>query len=75
MDLLKVLAEMHQERDRLKTIIARLENLTGQAAKSRGRRVRKGMDAAARQTASLRMKEYWAGRKRQQSGETGTASE
>ncbi len=75
MDLFKVLAEMHEERKRLKTIIASLEAMPGQAAKSRGRRVRKGMDSAARKAASLRMKRYWAARKKQESTGTETPGE
>ena len=67
MDLIKVLAEMHAERDRLKAIIASLETMQGAAAKSRGRGVRKGMDGAARRAASLRMKRYWAARKKKES--------
>ncbi len=63
MDLLKVLAEMHVERKRLKTLIAKLETMQGETARPRGRRVPKGMDAAARKAASLRMKKYWAARK------------
>jgi hypothetical protein len=70
MDLLKILAEMHEERKKLKTIIASLEAMQGQAANARGRRVRKGMDSAARKAASQRMKSYWAARKQQESAET-----
>jgi len=65
MDLLKVLGEMKEEQKRLETIIASLEAMQFRAANSRGLRVRKGMDAAARREASQRMKSYWAARKNQ----------
>jgi hypothetical protein len=70
MDLLKILGEMHEELERLNTIIASLEAMETQAAKSRGKRVTKGMDPAARKAASERMKSYWAARKQQESAET-----
>jgi hypothetical protein len=75
MDLHKVLAEMHAERERLKTVIARLEEISGQGADSRGRRVRKGMGGAARKAASLRMKAYWEKRKQAESAAAQTAVE
>ena len=67
MDLLKILAEMHEERKRLKTIIASLVAMQGTAAKSRVRRAQKGMNAEARKAASERMRNYWAARKQQES--------
>ena len=73
MDLLKVLGELHEERKRLETIIASLEAMQGQAAKSRGWRVTKGMAPAARKAASQRMKRYWAAKKKQGPEESGPA--
>jgi len=67
MDLLKILAQMHAERKRLKTLIGRLEALQGPSAKARDRRVRKGMSPAARKAAAQRMKDYWAARKQRES--------
>jgi hypothetical protein len=67
MDLLKILAEMHQERKRLKTIIASLVAMQSTEAKSRGPRVRKGMNAEARKAAAARMRNYWAARKQRES--------
>lgn len=70
MDLNKVLAELHAERDRLKAIIARLERMSGEGANSRGPKARrvppKGMSAAARRAASERMKAYWENRRRKE---------
>jgi hypothetical protein len=43
MDLKKVLAEMHEERKRLKAMIASLEAMQGTGAKPRGRRERNGI--------------------------------
>ena len=69
-----MLGEMHQERKRLETIIASLEASEVQAAKSRGRRVRKGMASAARKAASQRMKRYWAARKKQETEQSGPST-
>jgi hypothetical protein len=67
MELLKILAEMHEERKRLKTIIAGLVAMQGTPAKSRVRRVPKGMAAEARKAASQRMRKYWEARKQRES--------
>jgi hypothetical protein len=75
MDLEKVLAELHKERERLKTVIARLEEMSGQGSNSRGRRVQKGMQGAARKAASLRMKAYWEKRKQKEQAGAGPADE
>lgn len=64
MDLVKTLAELYAERERVAKIIAALEELhnlpPGRPPKKRGR---KSMDAAGRQAVSQRMKQYWAARK------------
>lgn len=74
MDLNKVLAELHAERDRLKAMIARVERMSGEGTNSRGPRARrvapKGMSASSRRAASERMKAYWENRKRKEAEAT-----
>lgn len=71
MDLIKIIGELQDEREKLTQIILSLEQLNkssvkfgGQAEPRRGRRF---MDSAARSDVSDRMKKYWAARR----GETG----
>jgi hypothetical protein len=67
MDLVKIIGELRDEREKLNQIIQSLEHLnkssvkfTGQTESRRGRRF---MDADARMDVSKRMKKYWAARR------------
>ncbi|MCC7499533.1 MAG: hypothetical protein IT160_18275 [Bryobacterales bacterium] len=62
MDLLRAIKELEQERQRLDTAIARLEEMLretkpSQPAKRRGR---KRMSSVERRVVAQRMREYWA---------------
>jgi len=71
MDLLKIIKDLHDERDRIDRVIASLDALSdpsgappaGAAPKRRGR---KHMGEAEREQVATRMKEYWR-KKRDQS--------
>ncbi len=66
MDLQKILSELYAERQRVGKIIKTLEELHSQpAGRTLKKRGRKGMDHAARQAVSQRMKSYWASRRGQ----------
>jgi len=68
MDLTRILAHLYTERDRVRRVIAVLEQFqqerttTVSAQRTRGR---KSMDAEERKVVAERMKTYWA-KKRQQ---------
>jgi len=69
LDLIRIIYDLRQERDKLEAIIASLEQLQGpglpvtqhQAA----RRGRRSMDAAGRLEVSRRMKQYWENRRKE----------
>lgn len=68
MDLLKIIQDLRQERDKLDTIIVSLEQLQGAAPRvssAPGRRGRRSMDAAGRLEVSRRMKKYWDNRRKE----------
>jgi hypothetical protein len=82
MDITKMLAELHEERDHVDQAILVLSRLATGATKRRGRPPkwlasaeprRRGrrpgtkLSAAARKAHSERMKKYWAARRRQKS--------
>jgi hypothetical protein len=72
MDLLKIIQELRQERDKINTIIASLEQLARhtpvqEPTPPASRRGRRSMDAAGREEVSLRMKKYWEKRKKGES--------
>ena len=74
MDLLKILGELHAERQRIEKIIETLELVGSPKMETKPKkRGRKYMDAAARKAVSLRMKRYWAARRGEVSEESGTA--
>ena len=68
MDLIKIIQELRQERDKVETIISSLEQLQGRAfvakASTISRRGRRSMDAAGRMEVSRRMKSYWENRRK-----------
>jgi hypothetical protein len=64
MDFWKALRELHQERQRLNTLIANLDALNrGSKPGKSARRGRKSMPPEERQIVSERMRAYWARRK------------
>jgi hypothetical protein len=65
MDLYRIINELLEERDRVNRIIESLEGMNDDAAivKAPRKRGRKRMDASARKSVSLRMKQYWAKRR------------
>jgi hypothetical protein len=69
MDLLKIIQDLRQEREKLDTIILSLEQLQGNAparvAIAPSRRGLRSMDAAGRLEVSRRMKKYWDNRRKQ----------
>jgi len=69
MDLLKIIQDLRQEREKLDTIILSLEQLQGnspaRAPSAASRRGRRSMDAAGRLEVSRRMKKYWDNRRKQ----------
>lgn len=78
MDLIKIIYDLRQEREKLQAIISSLEQLqlpglsasySSQASSSQAsrRRGRRSMDAAGRLEVSRRMKQYWE--KRRNDGE------
>ena len=75
MDLYRIIFELVQERNRIQRIIESLENASrGEHPPiPRKRRGRKGMDRAAREEVSERMKRYWA--KRRAAGQNGPPDE
>jgi hypothetical protein len=63
MDLLKTIAELHEEKKQLDRVIAALEGFDSQQsgqAPGRRRRGRKSMSAEERLEVSARLKRYWA---------------
>lgn len=70
MDLIKAIQQLREEKARIEEVIARLEALTlkrsgeGVSVPVRGRRGRKYMAPEERAQVSLRMKEYWAKRRK-----------
>jgi hypothetical protein len=70
MDLLKIIHDLQQERNKLDTIILSLEQLQGDDSLPRvnsanSRRGRRSMDAAGRLEVSRRMKKYWENRRKE----------
>jgi hypothetical protein len=65
MDLYRIINELLEERDRVVRIIESLEMMNEDAPVVRAprKRGRKRMDASARKSVSLRMKQYWAKRR------------
>jgi hypothetical protein len=66
MDVDKLIAELNAEIERIKGVVAFLEQLRGPSigATEVSRRGRKSMDEAERREVSARMKKYWANRRR-----------
>ena len=69
MDLIKIIHDLRQERDKLAAIISSLEQLQGTGTSvpqsHTSRRGRRSMDAAGRLEVSRRMKQYWENRRKQ----------
>jgi hypothetical protein len=69
LDLIKIIHDLRQERDKLIAIISSLEQLQGSASSApqhqTARRGRRSMDAAGRLEVSRRMKQYWENRRKQ----------
>ncbi len=69
MDLIKIIHDLRQERDKLIAIISSLEQLQGSGSSGTqnhtARRGRRSMDAAGRLEVSRRMKQYWENRRKQ----------
>jgi hypothetical protein len=69
MDLLKMIADLRQEKEKIDQVIASLEELQAtigfstNGAAPKGRRGRKSMGAAERQQVSQRMKKFWSGKR------------
>ena len=65
MDLYRIINELLEERDRVNRIIESLELMgeEGPVIKTPRKRGRKRMDASARRSVSVRMKQYWAKRR------------
>jgi len=65
MDLYRIINELLEERDRVNRIIESLELMgaEGPIVKAPRKRGRKRMDASARRSVSVRMKQYWAKRR------------
>ena len=72
MDFLKVIQNLHIEKEKLERVIAALEDLQSENPYSQSsylggkRRGRKSMNAEERLVVSLRMKKYWASRRKRQ---------
>jgi hypothetical protein len=62
MDLLKTIAELHEEKNKLDRVIAALEGFDSHQSgqPTARRRGRKSMDAKERLEVSARLKRYWA---------------
>ncbi len=71
MDLYRAIQELYEEKDRLERVIASLEELQrttdvlGEMPPLPKRRGRKGMSSQERLEVSERMKNYWAGRRKE----------
>jgi hypothetical protein len=69
LDLIKIIHDLRQERDKLEAIIASLEQLQGFGTPvsqyQTARRGRRSMDAAGRLEVSRRMKQYWENRRKE----------
>ncbi len=74
MDLIKIINDLRQERNKLEAIIASLEQLKSSDASTlpvqTTRRGRRSMDAAGRLEVSRRMKQYWENRRKRDSFHT-----
>ncbi|HTS29215.1 MAG TPA: hypothetical protein VMH81_25255 [Bryobacteraceae bacterium] len=71
MDLYETIQDLYAEKERLERVIASLEALLGvgkqEPPKVRGaKRGRKSMSATEREAVSIRMKNYWDRRRREQ---------
>jgi hypothetical protein len=68
LDLIKIIHDLRQEREKLEAIIQSLEQLQGSSSSSpqtqAARRGRRSMDAAGRLEVSRRMKQYWENRRK-----------
>jgi hypothetical protein len=69
LDLIKIIHDLRQEREKLIAIISSLEQLHGSGSSfpptHTARRGRRSMDAAGRLEVSRRMKQYWENRRKQ----------
>ncbi len=69
LDLIKIIHDLRQERDKLQAIINSLEQLQSPGMHSQqapaGRRGRRSMDSAGRLEVSRRMKQYWENRRKE----------
>ena len=78
MDLLKIILDLRQEKEKLDKIILSLEQLQGQsptrARAASNRRGRRSMDAEGRLEVSRRMKKYWDNRRKQGQLNAGSAT-
>jgi hypothetical protein len=78
LDLIKIIHDLRQERDKLIAIISSLEQLQGSgpsvSQNQTARRGRRSMDAAGRLEVSRRMKQYWENRRKQGEFEGGSHS-
>jgi hypothetical protein len=74
MDLYKAIQDLYAEKEKLERVIASLEELQRTAGslpplpKGANRRGRKSMAPDERLEVSERMKKYWAGRRKRQTG-------
>ena len=71
MDLSKMIAELHEEKEKLERVITALEELASAMVGQpqllkRNRAGRKSMGNEERLQVSVRMKEYWAQRRKRQ---------
>ena len=75
MDLIRIIQDLRQERDKLEAIIASLEQLKAPGVHVQyqaARRGRRSMDAAGRLEVSRRMKQYWENKRKE--GQVGSPS-
>jgi len=64
MDLNETIVQLRAERDKLEAVLKQLVALDGTGGKPRSPRGRKFMDEAERREVSVRMKRYWASRRK-----------
>jgi hypothetical protein len=71
MDLTRAIRDLHEELDKLNQVIASLEQFQSTGTlPALPRRGRKSMGENERQIVSVRMKQYWAGRRKQKRSST-----
>jgi hypothetical protein len=71
MDLLRKIQDLREQKEKLKRVIASfkaLETVVNEAALQKPRKGRKSMSPAERKEASVRMKKYWARKRKQDRG-------